>query len=223
MKRALVFVSRCQNLESQDNTTPFAAKNPDGSFYYTPAAGGQSPAGNTANGGLRGYGSMTYAGLKSMIYAGVKPDDPRVKAAVKWCQMHYSVEENPGLGKAGLYYYYHTFAKALDAAGIKELADAKGVKHNWRQDLLAALVRQQPQRLVGQRLRQVVRGGPRPGDRLRPAVAGLLPSRSPELMPRAPIPRPTPPRCPGHLALRRRRRRFSATRRQSDPRGGARN
>ena len=143
MKRALVFISRCQNLESQDNTTPFAPKNPDGSFYYTPAAGGQSPAGNTANGGLRGYGSMTYAGLKSMIYAGVKPDDPRVKAAVKWCQMHYSVEENPGLGKAGLYYYYHTFAKALDAAGIKELADAKGVKHNWRQDLLAALVRQQ--------------------------------------------------------------------------------
>ena len=30
---------------------------------------------------LRSYGSMTYAGLKSMIFAGVGPDDPRVKAA----------------------------------------------------------------------------------------------------------------------------------------------
>ena len=62
---------------------PFAAKNPDGGFYYTPAAGGESMAGKTPNGGLRSYGSMTYAGLKSMIYAGVGPDDPRVKAAVE--------------------------------------------------------------------------------------------------------------------------------------------
>ena len=40
VKKALVFVSRCQNLEGPDNTTGFAAKNPDGGFYYTrlPAA-----------------------------------------------------------------------------------------------------------------------------------------------------------------------------------------
>ena len=52
MKKALVFVSRCQNLESEYNTTQFAAKNPDGGFYYTPAAGGSSMAGKTADGGL---------------------------------------------------------------------------------------------------------------------------------------------------------------------------
>jgi squalene-hopene/tetraprenyl-beta-curcumene cyclase len=67
VQRALVFVSRCQNLESEHNTTPFATKNPDGGFYYTPAAGGTSQAGETETGGLRSYGSMTYAGLKSMI------------------------------------------------------------------------------------------------------------------------------------------------------------
>jgi squalene-hopene/tetraprenyl-beta-curcumene cyclase len=139
----LVFVSRCQNLESENNTTPFAAKNPDGGFYYTPAAGGDSEAGKLDNGGLRSYASMTYAGLKSMIYAGVKPDDPRVKAAVKWCQLHYGLDENPGMGQAGLFYYYHTFAKALATAGMNEIEDAKGVKHNWRQDLLAELVRRQ--------------------------------------------------------------------------------
>ena len=75
---------------------------------------------------------MTYAGLKSMIYAGVEADDPRVKAAVKWAQMHYDLTTNPGMGAAGLYYYYHTFAKALDATGLTTIEDAKGVKHDWR-------------------------------------------------------------------------------------------
>ena len=143
MKRALVFVSRCQNLESEANTTPFAAKNPDGGFYYTPAAGGESPAGKTPEGGLRSYGSMTYAGLKSMIYAGVKADDPRVKAAVKWAESHYGLDANPGMGPSGLYYYYHTFAKALDATGMTLVEDSKGVKHNWRLELLAELLRRQ--------------------------------------------------------------------------------
>ena len=116
VKKALIFVSRCQNLESEHNTTEFSSKNPDGGFYYTPAGGG-SPAGKTDNGGLRSYAAMTYAGLKSMIYAGLTPDDPRVKAAVAWLQKNYTLESNPGLGEAGLYYYYDTFARALDAAG----------------------------------------------------------------------------------------------------------
>lgn len=143
MKKALTFVSRCQNLETPHNTTRFSAKNPDGGFYYTPAAGGQSQAGETPDGGLRSYGSMTYAGLKSMIYAGVKPDDPRVKAARKWIGKHYTLDANPGMGNQGLYYYYHTFAKALAAAGVNKIKDAKGVEHDWRKDLIAELVRRQ--------------------------------------------------------------------------------
>jgi squalene-hopene/tetraprenyl-beta-curcumene cyclase len=146
MKRALVFVSRCQNLESEQNTMPFATKaqgSDVGGFIYTPVGGGESPAGKTPDGGLRSYGSMTYAGLKSMIFAGVKADDPRVKAAVKWAQMHYGLDTNPGLGAAGLYYYYHTFAKALDATGMTLIDDSKGAKHNWRLELLAELLRRQ--------------------------------------------------------------------------------
>lgn len=142
MKKALVFVSRCQNLETEHNTTPFAAKNPDGGFYYTVAAGGESFAGK-ADGGLRSYGSMTYAGLKSMIFAGVGPDDKRVKAAVEWIRKNYSLDTNPGMGDAGLYYYYHTFAKALDALGTDEVTDEDGVKHDWRSELAAELVRRQ--------------------------------------------------------------------------------
>jgi hypothetical protein len=144
VQRALIFVSRCQNLETQYNTTPFAAKNPDGGFYYTVAAGGESQAGvDPATGGLRSYASMTYAGLKSMIYAGVGPNDPRVKAAVAWLQKNYSLESNPGMGQQGLYYYYQTFAKALSAMGQDTFTDEKGDKHNWRAELVAQLAKSQ--------------------------------------------------------------------------------
>ena len=145
IQRALVFVSRTQNLEGPDNTLPFPAKNPDGGFYYTPAAGGESQAGTTPEGGLRSYGSMTYAGLKSMIFAGLAKDDPRVKAAVSWLAKHYTFAENPGMGDAGLYYYFHTAAKALDAIGEESFTDADGKQHDWRNELSdAILARQAP-------------------------------------------------------------------------------
>jgi squalene-hopene/tetraprenyl-beta-curcumene cyclase len=143
IQKALLFVSRCQNLETEHNTTPFSAKNPDGGFYYTIAAGGSSMAGTTEGGGLRSYGSMTYAGLKSMIYAGVGPDDPRVKAALEWIQKNYSVKANPGMEDAGLYYYYNTFAKTLDAVGRDVIEDADGQKHHWRAELVSELARRQ--------------------------------------------------------------------------------
>lgn len=135
VQKALMFVSRCQNLETEHNTTPFAAKVNDGGFYYTPAAGGSSQAGETPDGGLRSYASMTYAGLKSMIYAGLTEDDPRVKAATDWIRRFYSLEENPGMGQHGLFYYYHTFAKALAAMDVDLFEDAAGNRHDWRQEL----------------------------------------------------------------------------------------
>jgi squalene-hopene/tetraprenyl-beta-curcumene cyclase len=145
IQKALIFVSRCQNLESEHNTTPFPTKNPDGGFYYSPAAGGVSMAGTTPEGGLRSYGSMTYAGLKSMIYAGLTPEDRRVKAALEWIKKHYDVKSNPGLGDAGLFYYYHTMAKALAVLELKELTDAQGQKHDWRRELREELLsRQKP-------------------------------------------------------------------------------
>ena len=140
---ALVFISRCQNLESEFNTTAFAAKINDGGFYYTPAAGGSSPAGNEANGGLRSYASMTYAGLKSMLYAGVTPADPRVQAALTWIKKHYSVTENPGLGKQGMFYYYHLFSKALATLDLDYVVDEQGQTHDWRKELAEQLIAQQ--------------------------------------------------------------------------------
>ena len=139
IQAALVFVSRSQNLETTHNDTPFAGKINDGGVYYTPAAGGESKAGIEDNGGLRSYGSMTYAGLKSLIYAGLKPGDVRVKAATEWIRKNYTLAENPGVGQQGLFYYFHTFGKTMEVLGEEQFTDAKGVKHNWKSELIERL------------------------------------------------------------------------------------
>jgi squalene-hopene/tetraprenyl-beta-curcumene cyclase len=147
IKRALTFISRSQNLKSEYNDQPFAGKTADddkGGFVYNPADqdNEKSPK-RTPGGGLRSEGGMTYAGLKSFLYAGVGKDDPRVKAAIGWIKNHYTLSENPGQGQAGLFYYYHTFAKAMDALGEDPFVDAKGVKHDWRQELFDELKKRQ--------------------------------------------------------------------------------
>lgn len=141
--RALTYISRSQNLESEFNKLPYAKKAGDadkGGFVYnlSDADNPKSPKA-TPEGGLRSEGGMTYAGLKSFLYAGVAKDDKRVKAAIEWVRKNYTVTENPGQKDAGLYYYYHTFAKAMDALGEDQFADAKGTKHDWRQELFDEL------------------------------------------------------------------------------------
>jgi squalene-hopene/tetraprenyl-beta-curcumene cyclase len=146
-KKATVFVSRCQNLKGEYNDRPWAGKINDGSFIYSAAAGGQTKTSDDPNAPLTGYGSMTYAGVKSMIYAGVSKDDPRVKKAREWMAANYTLGANPGmppqLAHRGLYYYYHTFAKTMDVLGEDTFVDAKGVTHDWRADLFAALAKRQ--------------------------------------------------------------------------------
>lgn len=135
IQRALTFVTRCQNLESPANTTPAATKVNDGGFFYTTANGGESMAGTQPDGGLRSYGSMTYAGLKSMIFAGVAKDDPRVKAALSYLRKHYTVDSNPGIGQSGHFYYLHTMSKALNAIDEPEFEDVQGRSHDWDADI----------------------------------------------------------------------------------------
>ncbi len=135
---AIQFIQTCQNLPGS-NKEPWVSSNPDdlGGFVYNP---GRSDAGGETNEvtgkvSLRSYGSVSYAGLLSFIYADVKKDDPHVKAVFDWLSRHYTLDQNPGLGKQGLFYYYHTMAKALTAAGISEVQLANGKTVNWRFDL----------------------------------------------------------------------------------------
>jgi len=145
MQKALKFVSRAQNLESPYNTLDFAGKVNDGGFIYTPAKGGESKAGTTENGGHKSYGSITYAGLKSMIYAGLTKDDDRVKAATEWIRRNYTLSENPGMGQQGLYYYFQTFAKTMSSLESESFTTADGHEHFWKQELATKLAElQQP-------------------------------------------------------------------------------
>lgn len=140
-QRALVFISRCQ-MNSATNDQEFSSEYSDGGFIYTAAEGGESKASEDGGEGvtaLRSYGSMTYAGFKSMLHCGLTRDDPRVKAAHEWIRRHYTLDSNPGMpgsrARQGLYYYYHVFARALEAYGEPVVIDTRNEPHNWRIDL----------------------------------------------------------------------------------------
>lgn len=142
IQKALTFMSRCQNLPSEHNTAKFTqvvSADDRGGFIYSPVGEGETKAGETPEGGLRSYASMTYAGLKSMLHAGLSKDDLRVKAAMDWIARHYDLKSNPGMGPQGLYYYYHTFAKTLATAELTEVTDAEGKAHDWKADLVSTL------------------------------------------------------------------------------------
>jgi squalene-hopene/tetraprenyl-beta-curcumene cyclase len=124
-QRALQFIQRTQN-RTESNDQSYSLN--DGGFTYGPGMGWQDTGQNS-------YGSMTYAGILSYIYANLKKGDPRVEAAMNWIKQHYTLEENPGVGQKAVYYYYMVFAKALKAYGDPIIVDAKGRRHSWREEL----------------------------------------------------------------------------------------
>ncbi|MEK6676935.1 MAG: hypothetical protein AABZ47_14940 [Planctomycetota bacterium] len=145
-KKAATFISRCQML-SATNDQPFAAGQGDGGFVYTPANGGESMAGTEVVNDrprLRSYGSMTYAGFKSLLYAKVDRGDPRIQAAVEWIRRNYTLDQNPNMpgeqSREGLYYYYHVFARAMQTWGEDIFSDGQGLPHSWRNELAEKVI-----------------------------------------------------------------------------------
>ncbi len=142
---AVKFLSRCQNLKAT-NDQEWATEDPKnkGGFTYSPfeskAGNDTTPDGRTA---LRAYGSMSYAGLLSLIYAKVSADDPRVIAVKEWLGKNYTLDENPGMGPEGLYYYYQTMSKALSAANVNLLKLDNGKEVDWRKELAGRLLSKQ--------------------------------------------------------------------------------
>ena len=143
-KAAIDFVERCQNLRAT-NDQKWASDDPEnkGGFVYFP---GDSKAGEMkvkdGDGervALRSYGSMSYAGLLSLVYAELEKDDPRVLAVLKWLNENYTLDENPGLELQGLFYYYHSMAKALNITGVDHIQEADGSRINWREELAKKL------------------------------------------------------------------------------------
>ncbi|MCC7193018.1 MAG: terpene cyclase/mutase family protein [Phycisphaeraceae bacterium] len=160
-KRALVFITRCQgtavNKEFGDKIAP------DGGFIYATSQSrdkvGQLESkagmetvdipGQGQQNRMRTYGSMTYAGFKSYLYAQLDRNDPRVKDALGWITRHYTLDFNPGLQDKsdtpvderlqGHYYYFLTFSRAFDAWGQKQITLADGTKRDWGNDLVDKL------------------------------------------------------------------------------------
>ncbi|HZW10230.1 MAG TPA: prenyltransferase/squalene oxidase repeat-containing protein [Phycisphaerales bacterium] len=162
-QRAIEFLERVQ-MDDRVNDMPYAAGMRDGGFIYATgpeadqASEGQSQAGTyeeslddgTVVSRLRSYGSMTYAGFKSYIYAELPRNDVRVQAARDWIARNYTLEENPGLGDAGYYYYLVMLGRALDAWDEPTIESASStggepVEHRWAEDLVTTLAElQQP-------------------------------------------------------------------------------
>ncbi len=92
---------------------------------------------------LRSFGSMTYAGLLAMLHCELSREDPRVRSTYQYVGKHWTLEENPGQGNQGLYFYYEVLARALDAAGVTILALDSGEQIDWREALAKALLARQ--------------------------------------------------------------------------------
>ena len=169
-KRALVFLNRIQAVESNDKNADKFEKL-DGGFIYSSSINkdhigipeskasqdqiDEGKAGRPVS-GLRTYGSVTYAGFKSMIYANLDRDDPRMVAAMDWISTNYELDQNPGMPEEqklqGLFYYYITKARALNAYGVSTInvqrpavngGEATTEKRDWANDLIATIVKHQ--------------------------------------------------------------------------------
>ena len=139
-KAAQDFLAQVQNLKGV-NTNSYASESADdqGGFAYTPGAGAST---TNADGKvtLRSYGSMTYAGLLALIYAQVDAQDVRVQSAKDWASRHWSLDENPGMGQEGLYYFFNVLAKSLAAAGDETLTLPDGRTVVWREEVARKLL-----------------------------------------------------------------------------------
>ena len=144
-KNAVKFLKRSQDNDETNDSPEMKGGDNTGGFVYYPS---KSEFGNvTTKSGKqlpKPYGNMTYMAVKSLIYAGVKKDDPSMQAAFKWIKNNYSVDHQPGAnGTVGYFYYSNVMAKAFTAAGIKELELTDGKKANWAKDLSEQLMKLQ--------------------------------------------------------------------------------
>ena len=130
-EKAIKFVTRLQEKEGE---------RAGGAAYNDRTAQAGTATNKSGRVELRAYGSMSYAAVLSMCHAKLTRSDPRVKSALDYCSKFWTVDENPGMGNQGLYYYYDILSRALSVAGIVELEQPNGRKINWKNELAAKLL-----------------------------------------------------------------------------------
>jgi len=142
---AAAFLSHCQNLASAvEKDRPVSRRPQDaGGFFYHPkgsmAGGGPDELGRQT---WYSYGNATALGLACLLECSISRRDPRVTGAVEWLRSNFNLEEHPGgMGKQGLYIYYHSLATALSLYGEEPLKRTDGKPPiAWRRDLMIKLI-----------------------------------------------------------------------------------
>lgn len=134
-KNALAYLERCQ-ASAEVNQAEWAKTAKDGGGRYNEKGLTQNKAGVST-------GALSYSLLTSYLILELPANDPRMVAINGYVAAHYSLDEHPGLGADGLYYYYAILGKALvlhsKATGNHTLKTADGVEHSWAQELGAKL------------------------------------------------------------------------------------
>jgi squalene-hopene/tetraprenyl-beta-curcumene cyclase len=131
------FIEKMQNKpESGDENA--------GGFFYNPT---DPKAGTTTNKEgvvvFRAYGSITYAGMLALIHANITRDDVRVRSAYDWASQHWTLDENPGMGDQGLFFFYNVLSKCLAAYGQDIIVTKDKTQVNWKVELANKLVKHQ--------------------------------------------------------------------------------
>ncbi len=152
-KKALAFITQLQGTEANKKNSGAIEKG--GGFIYASSTNKKNigklqsyavPDRVTDASGrsrLRAYGSMTYAGFMSYLYADLDKKDKRVRDAFGWITSNYDLSENPGTGMQGYYYYLHMFSRAMSAWGANEIKLANGKKVDWKNDLIKTIAKLQ--------------------------------------------------------------------------------
>ncbi len=153
IRKALVFVARCQNLAETGREGDPAFD--DGGFFFTPtdpARNKAGVAGTDREGRVRfaSYGSATADGVRALLRCGLPADHPRVAAARRWLQRHFSARVHPGAFATGreverdatYYYYAWSVAHAFRALGVAEWS-VDGRKVAWAEEMARELVARQ--------------------------------------------------------------------------------
>ena len=134
-RRAVKLISDCQAPATHADA---------GGFLYYPLRG-QPPVAvaHPDLPGDRAWGSLSFGGVKSLVYAGVERGDERVTRGLAWLGQHYSLKENTGLGQGGLYYGFYMMATTCSVLQVEKLTDATGAARDWRSGLAGELLARQ--------------------------------------------------------------------------------
>ncbi len=153
IRKALALIERCQNVAEDDRAGD--PRFDDGGFFFTttdPVRNKAGVAGTDQHGRTRyhSYGSATADGLRALLRCGLDKDHPRVVAARRWLETHFSATSNPGTFEparevdrdATYYYYAWSVAHAFRALGFAE-SPSDGRRIAWAEALAGELIRRQ--------------------------------------------------------------------------------